>query len=454
MKRFINNNFIQSSIGLFFNKSGVVLSLILASNFLSLNDYVDFTFFLFEVGIFSGVVGTSLSLTANRYSYRTKLIYSLWILIVLSAVISSLFYFGYSFFWGKQNSYGYTVLVEILYIFFMIYYTSMNGIYYGQNKFKKYTNVSIFCGVSSILLGSTVIIFHSYQLLILLLMIPYFLYFVWSSINILTKNKIISLYFIKKAVNKIFFPNLFSGLLFQPVIYFSANLILDYSTEIELVAYSVANQIRMVLLSFSVITGSVFLSKLINTKNSKETNFENLQISFYPMVMFLSLIIIFKDLIFYVFGSLDLTLFSYNILVLGIAAIISSINSAVSRHYIVKEKGKIGILNNLTWLISYLIFCVFFIKSYGSIGASLSFLFASLVQFLVWLPFNLKFGFLELNFFNINFLLTIILFSGFSITIFKFESKFISTFILFFEFWFIIDKVFGFKLSRKLWDKK
>ena len=57
----------------------------------------------------------------------------------------------------------------------------------------------------------------------------------------------VSYILLRRSVKKVFFPNIVSGLLFQPAILITAFLIESYSTSSDVIAYTVANQFRMVL---------------------------------------------------------------------------------------------------------------------------------------------------------------------------------------------------------------
>lgn len=400
-------NFIWSALGFFTSKTGIVLSILFASHFLNSNDYAQYSIFLISINVFSGIMSASLSLMANRYSYKKHSIFGLWITIQFFSLASSLLYFIYAIYKFDDLT---QIFLETAYVFGNTYFFSLNGIYFGQGRIKEYAFINIIFGLWIILISTSLIYLHNYVFLIGLTSIPLILYNIWSSYSFVTNfpNKIF-LGQIKRGLQKVFLPNIISGILFQPAILIAAELLLNYSSDSDLFVYSVTNQIRMVLTSVSVIIGSVIIKQLITSKDRLQTNMLNLQISFYPIALISSFLILSSEMIFHFFGKMIKEDFILNIIITSLIVIITSLNSAFGRNFVVDEKGRIGIYNNLTWIICFIISSILLIPYLGSLGANIAFLISSMFQFIIWLPFCIKNEYLPTIFFDFNFLITLVL---------------------------------------------
>ena len=427
------NHIVWSGLGFCVNKGSLFYAIILASHYLSTGGYVHYSLFLLAVNIFSGILGGSLSLMANRYAYRKKLVFGLWLMIALFSVGSGLIYFVYA---SLNQTFSVQLpgvrLIESGYVVGMTYLTAMNGIYYGQNKFKSYALINVMIGISTILLITPVVFRADYFWFVFAALVPLAIFFLGSSFQFLANRNqsVFSWRWIKNGLNKVFFPNLFSGILFQPAILFSAEFVLKYSEERDLIAFSVANQFRMILTSFSIILGSVLISRLLLSRDRAGSNRKNIELSYYPLLILTSFLMLILKWLFVLFDKMDYDAFKVNTAILCGVVIIGGINSAISRNFVIDEKGTIGVWNNLTWLLVFigLNFCL--VPIWGSTGASASFLLASFVQFLVWLPYCIRHNYFSLSFFNPTCFLTGFLFLLILVSEFYFRQSLLS--VLFF----------------------
>lgn len=409
MSNKIGVNVVWSGLGFAVNKGGLMISILIASHFLPKEDYVHYSLFLIAVNVFSGIVSGSLSFMANRYSHKKSVIVGMWSTIQGMAVLSGLGYFFYATL--NYNSGLWLNLIEALYVYGITYLASLNGVYFGQGRFMQYALINIGYGILSLLVAISLIIHGNYLLFLTALTIPLMIYLVWSSIYFLKKYpRLLPLRYIKRGIFQIFLPNLISGALFQPAILISAEMILMYSSESDLLAYSVANQFRMILMSLSVILGSVLIGQLVTAKDRSKTNQRNLSISYYPILVIAGGMALTTDYLFLMFAEMNLYEFVTNMQIVFFIVLISSVNSAISRNFVADEKGGIGILNNLTWLLTFAISSCFLIPMYGAIGANIAFLLASLVQFIIWFPYCIRRKYISFSFFNSAFIISGVLF--------------------------------------------
>ena len=88
-----------------------------------------------------------------------------------------------------------------------------------------------------------------------------------------------------RAVKKVFFPSVFSGILFQPAILITAFLISKYASSTDVIAYTIANQFRMVLGILPLTLGAVLLRFIVENKRIKNIKIEriNYSLSYYRL---------------------------------------------------------------------------------------------------------------------------------------------------------------------------
>lgn len=445
----MGKDIIWSTFGFIFNKGSVFFAILLGSHFLDTADYLQFSIFLLVANIFSGVVGGSLSLMANRYSYKNKLVFSIWLLVLGISLISSIISFSYLYLTNESTNHFITTLVESLYILGTCYITSINGIYYGQNKLKKYATINIYVGIlTMIVCGISYYYRLKYIPFISLLGAPLILALIITSIKFFKHKKVLSYPFLKRGLNKVFIPNLISGILFQPAILFTAELIRKYASDQNLISFTVANQFRMVLNTFSIIIGSVIINRLILSNDRRKKNTLNLNISIYPTTAIVVAFILSLDFIILLLDKIDVFTFKATVIVFSITAIITSINTAISRNFVVDEKGRTGIYNNLTWLIIYIILNYLLVPKYSAIGAAVAFLLTSASQFFIWLPYCVKNKYIDRTFLNSSFIFSLILtltISLISIFNYPFYLNILLSLIL---FYYISSKIFKLKLRK------
>ena len=222
-------------------------------------------------------------------------------------------------------------------------------------------------------------------------------------------NFVISNELIIRVVKKVFLPSVFSGLLFQPAILITAFLIAKYASSTEVIAYTIANQFRMVLGILPVTLGAVLLKVIVDNKRKKIVKMEriNYSLSYYPIMILSMILLFFHDLINLMIDNLDDEVFFLCLLFFISGTVITSFKGAVARKFVSEEKGIISVLSNFSWFVIFLFMAFLFIPEYGAVGAAFSFLIAQILHVLVWSPFYVKYKYYCLEFFDYKFYFSI-----------------------------------------------
>jgi O-antigen/teichoic acid export membrane protein len=296
-------------------------------------------------------------------------------------------------------------------ILFSIFSNSLSGFFYAEGKFKKYAIVYSVQGfvmvLSCFILGK----YFNFIGILLGLLIAYFFTTIYSIFYFRKKrlNFFFSNELIVRAVKKVFFPSIFSGLLFQPAILITAFLINKYASSTEVIAYTIANQFRMVLGILPITLGAVLLKVLVENKKKNIVKIEriNYSLSYYPIMILSIVLLFFHDLINLMIDNLDNEVFFLCLLFFISGTVITSFKGAVARKFVSDEKGKISVLSNFSWFVIFLFMAFFFIPDYAAVGAAFSFLIAQILHVLAWSPFYVKYKYYCLEFFDYKFYLSL-----------------------------------------------
>ena len=400
-----------SAIGFVFGKGGILLTISLVSVFLTIDDFAKFNLYLMVVNVFAGVIGMSMTITANRYTADKENISTILMLSILASLFGAITYLILEFLYFRMFDVKIELVLSFCIILFSIFSNSFCGFFYAEGRFKKYAVVYSIQGFIMVLSCFVLGKYFSLKGVLIGLLIAYLFTAAYSVFYFMKKNLnfVISNELMIRAFKKVFFPSVFSGLLFQPAILITAFLISKYASPTEVIAYAIANQFRMVLGILPVTLGAVLLKVIVENKRKNNIKIEriNYSLSYYP-IMILSAILLFShDFIILMIANLDNEVFFLCLMFFISGTVITSFKSAVARKFVSEEKGKISIVSNFSWFLIFLFTSFFFIPEYGAVGAAFSFLVAQILHVLVWSPFYIKYKYYCLEFFDYKFYISI-----------------------------------------------
>jgi len=400
-----------SAIGFAFGKGGILLTISLVSVFLSIDDFARFNLYLMIVNVFAGVIGLSMNITANRYTADKENISTILMLSILASLAGAIIYLILEFLYFRMFDVKLELFLSFCIILFSIFSNSLSGFFYAEGKFKKYAVVYSAQGfimvLSCFILGK----YFNLKGVLIGLLIAYLFTAAYSVFYFMKKrlNFVISNELLVRAVKKVFFPSVFSGLLFQPAILITAFLIAKYASSTEVIAYAIANQFRMILGILPITLGAVLLKVIVENKRKNIVKIEriNYSLSYYPIMILSMILLFFHDLINLMIDNLDDKVFFLCLLFFISGTVITSFKGAVARKFVSEEKGRISILSNFSWFLIFLFMSFFFVPEYGAVGAAFSFLIAQILHVLVWSPFYIKYKYYCLEFFDYKFYISI-----------------------------------------------
>lgn len=439
-----------TAIGFLFGKGAILITISLVSMFLSVSDFTKFNLFLMVLNAFAGVIGLSMNITANRYANKRENIFSILILLIICSLLGTLIYLFLEVFYFKIFDFKIDILLSVFIILSAIFSNSLSGFFYAEAKFKKYAYVYTVQGL--------VIVFLSYFLgrkmnmqgVLLGMFLGYFFTVIYSFFYFLKRKLDFNFSYVlfKRAIKKIFFPNIVSGLLFQPAILITAFLIESYSTPSDVIAYTVANQFRMVLGFLPITLGAVLLKLIIDNRSKNDPIMDriNYSLSFYPIMILSATLLFFSDIIIMLINNLDKNIFFLCLVFFVAASVITSFKGSISRKFISEEKARISILSNLSFFIIFLTISLLIIPEYGAIGAALGFLISQLIHVISWSKFYIKYNYYYLPFFDSKFFLSIPIYIALLLCIyFNFPFLIITLFIILLYLFFIEIKLLKIK---------
>ena len=410
----INNIFSStfwSAIGFVFGKGGILLTISLVSVFLSIDNFANFNLYLMVVNVFAGVIGLSMNVTANRYTADQNNVSTILILSILASFSGAIIYLILEIFFFRMFDGKIELLLSFSIILFSIFSNSLSGFFYAEGKFKKYAIVYSIQGFIMVLSCFFLGKYFGISGVLIGLLIAYLFTIAYSVFYFKNKNLdiVISNELMIRAVKKVFFPSVFSGILFQPAILITAFLISKYASSTDVIAYTIANQFRMVLGILPLTLGAVLLRIIVENKRIKNIKIEriNYSLSYYPIMILSIILLFFHDFIILMIDNLDNEVFILCLIFFISGTVITSFKSAVARKFVSEEKGRISILSNFSWFIIFLFTSFFFIPEYGAVGAAFSFLVAQIIHVLVWSPFYAKHKYYCLEFFDYKFYISI-----------------------------------------------
>ena len=118
-----------SGIGFIFGKGGFLITISLVSIFLSAYDFANFNLYLMVINTFAGVIGLSMSSTANRYATTKKNVYTLLILSIFFSFSGTIIYFFLEVFYFKIFHLKIDLILSCLIIVFAIFSNSLSGFF-------------------------------------------------------------------------------------------------------------------------------------------------------------------------------------------------------------------------------------------------------------------------------------------------------------------------------------
>lgn len=403
-----------TSIGFFLGKGGILITISLISVFLSIDDFARLNLYLMVINVFAGIIGLSMSLTANRYTVDKENVYTFLILSILASFVGAIIYLILEVFYFKIFYVKIELILSIFIMLFSIFSNSLNGFFYAEEKFKKYAIVYSVQGFIMVL--SCFFLGKYFNLIgVLLGMLIAYMGTTIYSIGYFSKKKLhffLSNELLIRAVKKVFLPSIFSGLLFQPAILITAFLIDKYASSTEVIAYTIANQFRMILAALPIALGAVLLKILVENKKKNMVKMErlNYSLSYYPIMILGIVLLLFNDLIHLMIDNLDDEVFSLCLIFFISGTLITSFKSAIARKFASEEKGKISVLSNLSWFLIFLFISYLLIPKYGAVGASFSFLISQILHVLAWSPFYTKHKYYCLEFFDYKFYISLFMY--------------------------------------------
>ena len=410
----LNNIFLStfwSATGFVFGKGGILITISIVSVFLSVDDFANFNLYLMIINSFAGVIGLSLNLTANRYTADKKNITSILLLSIFSSIAGAIIYLILEVLYFKMFDFKIEFFLSFFIVLLSIFANSISGFLYAEGKFKKYALIYSTQGFIMVLFCFILGKYFNFRGILFGLLLSYLFTTVYSFFYFAKKKLVysISTDLISRAIKKVFLPSVFSGLLFQPAILITAFLINQYSSSTDLIAYTIANQFRMILGVLPVTLGAVLLKVLISNKTKNDIKMErvNYSLSYYPTMILSVVLLFFHDLIYLFINNIDEKVFFSCLLFLVSGSVITSFKGAIARKFISDEKAKISILSNFSWFMIFLPCSYLIIPYYGAIGAAFVFLIAQILHVLFWSPYYFKYKYYCLEFFDYKFYLSI-----------------------------------------------
>ncbi len=400
-----------SAVGFIFSKGGWLLTISIVSSFLSIDDFARFNIFLLVINVFAGVIGLSMSLTANRYATeRDNVATILFLTIFVSIVSFIIFLLTEEFLFNLSLG-----LIELCLASFIIllatYSNSFSGFLYASGKFKEYAKV--YAGQGALMVVFSYIIGRSLNLkgVLLGLLFSYLFISIYSLFFFKRSRMILKIKrdLLIRSFSKVLGPSVLSGIFFQPSLLITAILIDNYANDKGVIAYTVANQFRMVLGFLPAILSSIFLKLLVENVDKDDDKVEriNYSFSYYPIMLLSTLILVFNNVITLFVDHLNDNEFRVCLIFFLSGSVVTSFKGAISRKFISNEKGKISIISNFTWFVCFLFFSIILIPNYGSKGAAFSFLLAQVLHLIAWTPFYIKHKFYHMEFFDLKFYFSI-----------------------------------------------
>ncbi len=452
MIKSISNSLVWSGIGFIFNKVGLMALLSVLSFVLGIDEYSDFNLFIISANVFSGVFGASMSITANRYG-NGKLGFSFSrLMCFVISILSFLLFILYSIL--LKNSVNLNNLIyESLIILFTTFLTSLNGLYYANNSFKGYAILNIIYGILYFSLGFIGAYFYGLTGLLIGLVVAGLIFSIFSFFQLKSKAVLnddpeenSKTVLANRSIKNVLVPNIISGFLFQPAILISAHYLNNAADGDGLIAYSLANQFRMIGGFYIVVSGSVLMKLLVDnlTNNDPKIDRFNYTFSYYPYLGIVFLILSALSILNIFFNLSDPFLFYVNLYILLLASVVTSFKSSIARKLVSSEEGKVSILSNLTWFLSFVIFNYFLIHKWASIGASFAFLLANLFQLIIWSRFYYLKKIFNPSFFDFKFFNSLILIA-ISVLIFISGYYFLNIALAFVCFYFTYTEILKFK---------
>ena len=400
-----------TAIGFIFGKGGILITISLISVFLSIDDFARFNLYLMVVNTFAGVIGLSMNLTANRYTADKDNVSTVLALSILASLSGAIIYLILEFLYFKIFDIKIELVLSSCIILFSIFSNSLSGFFYAEGRFKKYALVYSVQGFLMVLFCFFLGKYYNLIGVLIGMLIAYLFtiiyaifYFRGRRLDLSFSNELII-----RAVKKVFIPSVFSGLLFQPAILITAFLIQKYASPAEVIAYTIANQFRMILGILPITLGAVLLKMLVENKEKNIIKIEriNYSLSYYPIMVLSIILLFFHDLIDLFIENLDDKVFFLSLLFFISGTVITSFKGAIARKFVSEEKGKVSIISNFSWFIIFLFMAFLLIPGYGAVGAAFSFLIAQILHVIVWSPFYVKYKYYCLEFFDYKFYLSL-----------------------------------------------
>lgn len=410
-------------LGTLISKVLLLLVFIVIAHMLSIVEYGQLGIIRNSILTFSMLSFATFGITATRYIaiYKDKdliktnkvlTITRILVLIVSFAITFFIFYSAEQIAHYMLNDITMTVYVKIssMTILFTALNGYQNGALAGLEKFKEISFINMVYGA----LTFPILLFGAYYWRVegVIYGLALVSFFTWA----------VSFYYLKKALHessiefvfdglkdelkvlyKFSLPVFLSGLLATPVFYL-LNAMLAHQPEgyIQLGIFSAAFYFTIISRTANVIIGNVLYPYAMKQFGSENSRFEYVNIlgPFIIGVMINLPIVIFPEVLVMMFGEkYSGEDFEISALLLALSAILVTSTQGIGRNFAAGNMMWWNVFTNLSFAV-ILSIAILFLAEYGSVGVSLSLVFAYLVNIMIFTPIYIKKGLVPRNLFT------------------------------------------------------
>ena len=402
LKNPIGNSVAWSAMGSIISKGLIFIAWIVVARILGAGKYGEFGLIRNTIFMFTVFAGFGLNVTAVKYiaqytEEHIKALKLVKLILYTSSFMGGIFFIVVLFFSGylaNRTVNAPWLENDIRIASFMLVTFSLNsaqlGILGGMKKFKEIAKIEIYSAIVSVPL----FFLFTYLLGVRGAVISYLLYslllcvFSRAAIN---KEMELKKIYLKDAFSersillKFSLPAMLAGVCVLPVKWYSEVMLINSCGFREMGLFSAVLLVALVVQSVANTMNTPLLSYLSSDKDNKYENV-NLYINWIIGLIICIPLIILYEIPEYFFGK-DFSgdRFNKTLIIVLLYTIVTMYRQGLSRIFQVHEMQWLGLLSNLVWG-CILLASFYYLKKYGSVGLSLSYLIAYVLITLVMYP--------------------------------------------------------------------